>query len=266
MRIGITGYRGRVGKSFVLFPNVFPLDCDITNPLQIQHAIKYVKPDLVVHLAAKSDVDYCEMKSNEIDVIDVNFLGVANVAEQVEKYGCGMVLLSSDHVFSGKKWFGKYSEKDKPSPINFYGMSKTAAEGLKSVYDNFKVVRTSTLFNPQRIFLEIKKMEETNYPVFMKRSFIYLSHFCNLLYDYCQRFEDMPKILHLAGVDSVSYYEFMSDLADHWNISGEVKPRRKELPETFAPRGHNLGLDVSLAIKLGFHRYSYLDGIREITR
>lgn len=266
MRIGITGYRGRVGKSFVLFPNVFPLDCDILNSLQIQHALKYIKPDLVVHLAARSDVDYCEDKKNEKDVVGVNFVGAANVSEQVERYGCGMVLLSSDHVFSGNRWFGKYDEKSKPGPINFYGTTKLAAESLRSVYDKLKIIRTSTLFNPQRIQLEVRKMEETDYPVFMKRSFIYLSHFCNLLYDYCQRFDEMPNMLHLAGVDSVSYFEFMSDVADRWDVGGKVKARRKELPETFAPRGHNLGLDVSLAIKLGFKRYSYLDGIREITK
>lgn len=267
MRIGVTGYRGRVGKEFVLYPNVFPLQCDdITDKDSINRAIKSLRPDLIVHLAAKSDVDYCQDLKNEQEVIDVNFLGVDNIAAYAEKYHCGMVMISSDHVFSGKKWFGKYKESDQPMPANFYGLCKLSAEGLRSVYENMKVVRSSSLFNPQRVHLEVKKMEETSYPTFMKRSFLYLPHFCKLLYEYCQRFSEMPKMLHLAGVDSVSYYEFMLDLADQWKISGEVKPRRKELPESFAPRGHNLGLDVSLAIKLGFHRYSYLDGIREMTK
>lgn len=263
MKIGVIGFRGRVGKVFLSNPNVVPLDCDITNPLEIQRAIKYTKPDLVVHLASRSDVDYCEKKENEGDVIQINFLGTNQVAEQVEKYGCGMVMISSDHVFSGKRWIGKYHEKDTPQSINFYGMTKIAAEGLQSVYDNFKIVRTSSLFDDARIALERGKMGKTDYPVFLRRSFLYLPHFSKLLYEYCLRFDEMPDILHLAGTDSLSYYEFMSDVADVLKLDFHVMPRRKEQSE-FAPRGHNLGLDVSLAIRLGFHKYSYLDGIREM--
>lgn len=266
IKIGITGHRGRVGRHFLSYPNVVPLNCDILNPASIQRVLGDVKPDLIVHLAGKSNVDYCELKGNQEEVIQVNVRGTYNVAAEAERFDRGVVFVSSDHVFSGKRWFGKYKENDTPDPMNFYGMSKFAAEGFLHLFDKFKVVRTSSLFNGERIFLEVKKMEEVDYPTFLKRSFLYLDHFCNLLYDYCSRFVDMPKILHLAGNDSVSYYQLMSSLCDEWKIVGEVRPRRWETKNDFAPRGHNLGLDTSLSKKLGFLQYSYLDGIKEMSK
>lgn len=262
MRIAITGQRGRVGKVFLSNPNVVPLECDILTPTEIQFAIKYTKPDLIVHMAAKSDVDFCELEKNHTFVSLTNLRGTYNVAAGGLKYGCNVVLISSDHVFSGKRWVGKYKENDTPDPVNYYGLSKMAAEKLTTMFDNLKVVRSSSLFDDAKIALERGK-QGGEYPIFLKRSFTYLPHFSQMLYEYCQDFSKMPKVLHLAGIDSVSYYEFMCDVRDRLGIEMEVNPRRKEL-DGFAPRGHNLGLDVSLSAKLGFHRYSYLDGLMEM--
>lgn len=261
MRIAVTGYKGRVGKVFLSNPNVVPLECDVTSVPDVRFTIKYTKPDLIVHLAAKRDVDFCEKQENHQLAVDVNLRGTFNVAKAAQDYGCGVVLLSTDHVFSGKRWFGKYKEKDTPDPVNFYGNTKHAAESLRTAFDNLKVVRTSSLFDDARIAVERGTMGIVDYPIFMKRSFLYLPHFSALLYDYCQRFEEMPKLLHLAGSEAVSYYEFMCDVKDGLGLEMEVSPRRNDLNGGFAPRGHNLSLDTSLSAKLGFHGFSYLDGI-----
>lgn len=251
-----------MGKHLLKYSGVVPLDCDVKNPLAIERAIKYTKPDLVVHLAGRSDVNYCQQPENERDIFLTNVRGTCHVAEAVERYGCGMVFLSSDHVFSGKKWWGKYEEGDKVNPINQYGMTKIMGEGFQKIFKNIKIVRTSYLFDAER--LKPHKILKA-YPTFIKRGFLYLPHFAALLYAYCLKFDEQPEILHLSGSEIVSWYRFMRDLSKAYGLSGDVvEPRKKEWANDFAPRGKRLGLDISLSQKLGFGHFSYLDGLKEM--
>ena len=263
----MTGGRGKIG-SYLSKLGVTDLDCDVTDNLQVIRAIKYHKPDIIVHLASKSDVNYCEKRENEQKVIDVNFSSVARVCSEAEKVGCQVVLISSDHVFPGGFWSGKYKENDTRKPLNFYGTTKVAAEGLTAIYDNLKIVRTSFLFDENRLKWEIDGMKKDytqEFPTFIRRTFMYLPHFSLSLFSYLQRINEMPEILHLSGSDSVSWYEFALDLAKAYGYNEKlILPRKKDLQNGFAPRGKNLGLNTSLAMKLGFHKYSYLDGLMDM--
>ncbi len=267
-KLAMTGGRGKIG-SYLSKLGVIDLGCDVTNNLEIQRALKYYKPDVIVHLASKSNVDWCEKRENEQKAIDVNFSGVAKMCGyNGEQYPHQVVLLSSDHVFPGGFWSGKYKEDDNRKPLNFYGTTKLAAEGFTAIYDNLKIVRTSYLFDENRLHWEIdgmKKRYSQEFPTFIRRTFMYLPHFALSMMSYLQRINDMPEILHISGSDSVSWYEFILDLAKAYGYNENlVLPRKKDLQNRFAPRGKNLGLNTSLAMKLGFHKYSYLDGLREM--
>ena len=73
-----------------------------------------------------------------------------------------------------------------------------------------------------------------------------------------------PSLLHLAGTECVSWYKLVSDWFYYAGLNTNmILPRNQEIGE-HAPRGRNLGLDVRLSEKLGFHQYGYLDGIREM--
>jgi dTDP-4-dehydrorhamnose reductase len=265
MRISMTGGRGCVGR-YLSRLGVHDLGCDVTNPLEIQKAIKYSKPDMVIHLASKSNVDWCQKEENERIVTDVNLWGMYHVAEQVKKVGARMILMSSDHLFDGGWWGGSYKENSKAKPLNTYGMSKFCAEALTSMYDEVKIVRTSFLFDYERLENHISRIKsgDAEYPAFIKRSFMYLPHFANSLMEYIRRFDDMPKTLHISGCETSSWYEFACSLAREYGYrETNVVPRKKEI-EGFAPRGHNLGLSTSLSRKLGFEQWDYLQGIRQM--
>ena len=264
MKIMTTGGKGRIGK-YLSQRGIQDLGCDVTDELAVKGAIQYYKPDVIIHLAAKSCVDWCEKQENEQKVIDVNFLGTELVARYSEVVGATVILLSTDHIFPGGFWSGKYKEDDTPKPLNFYGTSKIAAEGLTSVYDNMKIVRTSYLFDANRLQFDLIEMMRgipQEFPTFIRRTFMYLPHFVNSLLQYVDRIDEMPKILHISGSESVSWYEFMLDLANSFGYSENlVIPRKKDLTNGYAPRGKNLGLSTALSMKLGFHKYSYMDGI-----
>lgn len=269
MRVGITGYRGRVG-SYLLstYPNLFvPLKCDVTDMKNVGRAINDVRPDLILHLASKSDVDFCE--NNSGTAISTNVEGTFNVLVEAEKIGRGVVLLSSAYVFKGDKWFGKYAENEHCDPVNVYGYTKFGAESFKQLFDNMKIIRTSYLFDEDRlapILSAYRNGETQNFPTFIRRSFMWLPHFASQLVPYLLQYEDMPNILHLAGSESPSWYDFVRDLFDCAGYDTNKVLPRKQKEDGHAPRGNNLGLSVSLSNKLGFPQFSYMDGIRKFLK
>ena len=251
---GVTGYKGYVG-SYILshYDNFVGLDCDVTNPTDVENCIGDSGVNAVLHLAAKSDVEWCEKPENEKTLINVNLRGTFNVCLAAEKERIGVLLLSSDHVFGGNR--GSYRETDKPSPRNQYGLSKLSAEGLQEVFDNLKIVRTSYLFD----FNRLAPYGSGEYPTFIYRTFMYLPHFVESLVRYLDNMETMPRLLHISGTVLASWYQFMSD----WLGLG-VMPRTKDIGGV--PRPMRGGLDVSMSKRLGFPQYSYQDGLVQMEK
>lgn len=250
MKISMTGANGFVGKELQQW-GIEPLVCDVTKPEQVHDVISANKPDIIIHLAAISDVNFCEDKQNEYTVISTNLIGTNNVLEAAQDYGAKVVMLSSDHVFDGKwGWLRGYREDSTPKPANFYGLSKLAAEALTKTFPDFKIVRTSYLFNRERL----KGKEFESQPTFIHRSFMYLPHFARTLMQYIGIFDAVPTITHITGSKSVSWYEFMSTFED-------VSPRDVEPDYTFSPRPHYGGLKTKYKF---FHPVSYEQGIVEM--
>ena len=263
--IGVTGYSGHVGQELLLFPNVIPLAGDVRIKSDIARAVNNNKVDIIVHLASISDVDECEQKQNQSMVDEVNVQGTINVAEVAEDYGCEMVLLSTVHVFDGKR--GNYKENSSCNPKNYYGYTKFACEGFQHVFKFLKVVRTSYLFDYERLFPHLYPLragKQFEYPVFIERSFMYLPHFADAFYYYLCNYDRMPKMLHISGSETVSWYSFMKSLADVYGIKSDLVCPRTEDIGSVAPRPYRAGMNVDLSRKLGVPQYNYLDGLREM--
>jgi dTDP-4-dehydrorhamnose reductase len=140
--IGITGAGGRVGRYLLShYSNFVDLGCDVTQLDDVGDSLQKFRPDVILHLAAKSDVDWCQDVRNEKTLFTVNVRGTFNVSVAAEKVRVPVVLLSTDHVFSGSR--GRYRENDQPFPVNQYGASKYSAEALQNDLSNFKIIRSS---------------------------------------------------------------------------------------------------------------------------
>ena len=104
MKVACTGYSGNIGSRMVLDYEYSPLVCDITRPNDINIAIKITKPDVILHLAGKANVNWCEVQENQEDVQLTNYRGSQNVFEQAIKANIPVVYVSSDHIFDGKRF------------------------------------------------------------------------------------------------------------------------------------------------------------------
>ncbi|NDJ77399.1 MAG: dTDP-4-dehydrorhamnose reductase [Chloroflexi bacterium] len=152
MQILITGVKGRLGSQLLTKLSVdghtvsgFDIDTtDITNLDSVTKSFASAQPELVLHCAALTAVDYCAEHPD--DALRVNGLGTQNIAIACQRHGAALLYISTNEVFNGQG-NRPYLEYDLPAPINSYGYSKWVGEQIvRDLLPHFYLVRTSWLF------------------------------------------------------------------------------------------------------------------------
>jgi len=144
----ITGADSMVGRytDFGIRPSRAELD--ITDEERVRAFVLKQKPSAILHLAALTDMRYCEEHPEEAE--RVNGEATASLARVSAFIGAPFVYLSTNAVFDGEK-AAPYSEDDTPSPVNVYGRSKLAGEtAVKKYADKWLIIRTSRVFGGGR--------------------------------------------------------------------------------------------------------------------
>lgn len=165
MKILITGSNGLLGQKLVAnllsrdidflatskgenrnqdCPNEKYYSLDICVQSVIEELFDKFKPTHVIHTAAITNVDACELDPDLCYLVNVQatqFLVEASI-----KHEAHFQLLSTDFVFDGLK--GNYNEEDIPNPLSHYASSKVKAEQilLESQYKNWSIVRTIIVY------------------------------------------------------------------------------------------------------------------------
>jgi dTDP-4-dehydrorhamnose reductase len=139
MRLLVTGSDGLVGKSIVhrlseefeVVPYV-EQQWDICDRKESEAVIGDVRPDVLLNLAAITDVDGCE--NNQELAFRVNAEGTGLLSEICSRHRARIVSFSTDYVFDGRKG-SPYTEDDAANPLSAYGRSKRDGE-LKVLANN----------------------------------------------------------------------------------------------------------------------------------
>ncbi len=119
------------------------MSVDITRPAEIATMINRWEPDVIVNLAAMTDVDGCER--NQELAWQINAGGVNNIITAVGDRACSLIQVSTDYIFDGQT--GPYSEKAAISPINYYGRSKLEGENFITASGlDWSIIRTNVVF------------------------------------------------------------------------------------------------------------------------
>jgi dTDP-4-dehydrorhamnose reductase len=152
MRVVVTGAAGQLGKDVLLElarknHQAYGADrqqLDITNEEDVMAYINEVKPDVILHCAAYTNVDAAE--ENENAAYEVNAAGTEYLAKAAKLNGAKMLYVSTDYVFDGSA--NEPYEVDEPTkPLGAYGRTKLAGEQLLQQHlDEFFVVRTAWVF------------------------------------------------------------------------------------------------------------------------
>jgi len=229
VRILITGYKGQLGSTLMQALQHYTLEgidlpeTDIAK-LEVVEAITNLRPNLVIHAAAITDVDGCAQDPEAAYL--TNALGTRNVALGCLRAGAEMLYISTNEVFDGTKE-EPYLEFDEPNPINAYGRSKLAGERLaQGLLHRLYIVRTAWLYGRgQRHFVErvlqlaqerselrfvTDEVGSPTYVVDLAQAIAQLIethaygiyHFTNA--GCCSRYDFAAKVLTLAGRDDVT--------------------------------------------------------------
>lgn len=154
MKILLTGGNGMLGRTIAKVFSKHPQftvvltdlpTVDITDENAIDSVIADEKPDVVIHCAAATNVDWCE--SHIDDAYNVNAFGSGNVASACYRHGIRLIAISTDYVFDGTS-SKPYTEFDKPTDCNnIYGKSKFAGEEMiRLLCPNHCICRVSWLY------------------------------------------------------------------------------------------------------------------------
>ena len=144
----ITGANGMLGSQLVQeFPNAVGYstqDFNITNVSQIQNVINNVKPDIIIHTAAFTDVELCEVEVDK--AFEVNTIGTQNLVNCCKDSDVLFVFISSSGVYGSHKTT-TYTEFDKVDPPTVHHKSKYEAEKIVQRYlKKYLILRTGWMF------------------------------------------------------------------------------------------------------------------------
>ena len=108
------------------YPDLCYRALDVTDAAQVRQVLAREQPTHVIHAAALTNVDECELHRAACWLQNVT--AVAHLVAGCARHGIHLTHLSTDFIFSGDA--GPLAEDAVPAPVNFYGESKLAAEQL----------------------------------------------------------------------------------------------------------------------------------------
>jgi dTDP-4-dehydrorhamnose reductase len=152
MKVLITGGRGQLGRAVSREfagreHEVTSLDLqelDVRDAPAVRAALHALRPQLIVHCAAYTDVDGAETAREEAFLLNAD--STAIVGRECQRIGARFVYPSTDYVFPGSG-STPWTPADPVAPLNVYGESKVAGEQAALCDSRALVVRTSWLYN-----------------------------------------------------------------------------------------------------------------------
>lgn len=158
MVLGAGGQVGRALREATVPEGLRPTflerrDLDVTDRRAVAEAFATLRPEVIINLAAYTDVDGAE--TAPAAAFAVNRGGPAVLAEACVDGGAALIHLSTDFVFDGQ---GRrpYRENDPVAPLGVYGESKAQGEAaVRDRLDRHLILRTGWVFGPHgRNFLK----------------------------------------------------------------------------------------------------------------
>ena len=242
LRLFITGISGLLGLNLAQhFRRQFDVSgCYFSHPISmygvqaikldllsygsVQETLGGIRPDVIVHTAALTDVDGCERNPNLARQINVE------VARHIASISCGLgaqlVHISTDHLFDGESpWM---TELDEPTPLNAYATTKWEAEQVVSqACPEALIVRTNfygwgTSLKPSFSDWVLKGLEKSlELPMFSDVFFtpILINDLADSMAELIARRK--RGTLHVAGSERLSKHEFALQMAKEFNCTTE---------------------------------------------
>jgi len=241
-RVLITGCGGMLGvavyERFCKSCIVLATDIDLNEPWleyldvrdldSILKKTAEFKPDLLINLAALTDLEICEKSSN--DAWLTNALGQENICYTAQKYNITAVYISTAGIFDGGQEF--YHDFDTPNPISIYGKSKYYGEIItQRLLNNYFIFRPGWMMGGgikkdkkfiNKIFKQIKLGKKELFVVDDKLGTpTYTVDFANSMFKIIET--DFYGLYNMACTGSASRYDVALEFLKYLHLENEIK-------------------------------------------
>jgi len=206
-----------------------PVKLNLANLSEISKTISRLKSEAIIHTAAYTDVDGCEV--NQDLAWKVNAEATKRIAVVCASIDSHLTYVSTDYVFDGEK--GLYSEEDQPNPVSYYGYTKLKGEEfVKEHAKNWCIARASVIYGWSQtqklnfatwLINNLNQGKEVKVLTNQYVSPTLNTNLAEMLLEIAER--KITRILHTAGATKTSRYEFALKLAEVFNLNMNlVKP------------------------------------------
>lgn len=268
---GATGFLGwniclQAPEEWSIFGTVFSHSSPLRNTQTIRADLRdfknlrlifnRIKPQAVIHTAAVTDPNYCQLHPQETRQINLEVS--LNLAGLCADHQIPLAFTSSDLVFDGRH--PPYAETDPVSPVNFYGEQKALAEeGMRMRWPETIICRLPLMFgeagSAAQSFLQpmLKAIREDGTLNLFVDEFRTPISGRTAAAGLFLALEKTGGIIHLGGRESISRYDFGLLLKDLLGTDkGKIIPCRQADVKMPAPRPPDVSLNSSKAFALGF--------------
>jgi dTDP-4-dehydrorhamnose reductase len=251
----------------VRLPGIQVLRRDLRERAAVERLLQEVNPDALIHAAAVSDPEYCQVHGLETQGVNVE--GSVRLARFCRERSIPFLFTSSDLVFDGLD--PPYREEDPVCPVSRYGEQKAQAEEeILAAFPDAAVCRMPLMFgisgSGNRGILPLLRAMREGTPV---RLFVD-EHRTPISARAASEgilaaLGTAKGILHLGGPERISRYDLGRMIAEIFEEgAARLVPCKQSEVATAAPRPPDVSLDSGRAFALGFRPASLAEQIREL--
>jgi dTDP-4-dehydrorhamnose reductase len=208
---------------------------DITDPTQVDAVFDEFRPEVVIHSAAMTNVDACELDPEACRL--QNVIATEHLVRAAKRHGAHFIFLSTDFIFDGDN--GPYSEEDEAAPLSIYGQSKLDGERIvqEAGLERWAIARTIILYgiaeglSRSNVVLWAKGALEKGEPIKVVDDQWRMPTLAEDLADGCIRIAKRHStgIYHLSGPDGMSILELVQRTGTFFGLdTGVMTPIKSD--------------------------------------
>ncbi|MBD2497040.1 NAD(P)-dependent oxidoreductase [Nostoc sp. FACHB-280] len=251
-------------------PGIKMVKVDLTDFQELKQLFITIHPDAVIHTAAHSQPNFCQIHPQESHLINVT--ASCNIAGLCADYSIPCAFTSTDQVFNGLN--APYHEASPVCPINIYGEQKVMAEmGMLERHPMTAVCRMPLLFGiatpTAQSFIQpfIKTLKEEKELNLFIDEFRTPASGSTAAKGLLLALQKVNGIIHLGGKERISRYDFGQLLVEVFKLpSTGIKICRQQDVKMSAPRPTDVSLDSSKAFSLGYQPLSIKEELKLIAQ
>lgn len=246
---------------------------DIAQEAHVHQLMAIHKPDIIIHAAAMTHVDECQRHPEACWKANVE--ATRYLIRAAKEHECMFLLVSTDFIFDGNK--GPYTEEALPNPVNFYGLSKLAAELL--LYESglsWAIARTVLVYglaedmSRSNIILWVKQSLEQGKRIRVVNDQWRTPTLVEDLAAGCMLIAEKGAsgIFNISGGELLTPYDMAMQTAAYFHLDASLIEMADETTfQQEAKRPPRTGFDISKARSvLGYKPHSFQEGIAHMAK